>query len=250
MAQTFYTTRELQDLLQVDRTTIYRMADAGRLPGIKVGHQWRFPRRPVDLWLATSGAAPQPPTAPDPLPLSAAAASGATCGATDLKKALPVECIQLMQDTFADALGVSILMIDMQGQPVTRTSNPCGFFAAIEADPRAHARCLQWWAELSQRLSLQPEFVPSPMGLQCARAYFRAGSEILGAVVMAGVAPEAWPPAPERLAQIAEHLGMASQALEHHVVEVFSPDEQRRQQLLSFAQRLADVVTHIVNERR
>ena len=40
---TFLTTREMQDLINVDRSTVYRMAEDGRLPGIKVGRQWRFP---------------------------------------------------------------------------------------------------------------------------------------------------------------------------------------------------------------
>ena len=36
------TTSQVQDRLQVDRTTIYRMIDAGHLPAIRVGKQWRF----------------------------------------------------------------------------------------------------------------------------------------------------------------------------------------------------------------
>jgi excisionase family DNA binding protein len=45
------TTRQLQDLLQVDRVTIYRMLADGRLRGFKVGGQWRLPRRQIEAWL-------------------------------------------------------------------------------------------------------------------------------------------------------------------------------------------------------
>ncbi len=45
------TTKELQAILHVDRTTIYRMAESGRLPAVKVGDQWRFPRQQIDGWL-------------------------------------------------------------------------------------------------------------------------------------------------------------------------------------------------------
>lgn len=45
------TTRQLQELLQVDRITIYRMLNDGRLQGFKVGGQWRFSRQAVELWL-------------------------------------------------------------------------------------------------------------------------------------------------------------------------------------------------------
>lgn len=40
---TYLTARDVQDLIRVDRSTIYRMAESGRLPAIKVGRQWRFP---------------------------------------------------------------------------------------------------------------------------------------------------------------------------------------------------------------
>ena len=45
------TVRHLQDLLQVDRITIYRMLDDGRLRGFKVGGQWRFSRQAIEGWL-------------------------------------------------------------------------------------------------------------------------------------------------------------------------------------------------------
>ena len=50
------TSKEMQNILQVDRSTIYRMAESGRLPAIKVGKQWRFPKTQVDSWLSTQGA--------------------------------------------------------------------------------------------------------------------------------------------------------------------------------------------------
>ena len=39
----FLTTRQLQEILHVDRTTIYRMADDGRVPAVKVGSQSAIP---------------------------------------------------------------------------------------------------------------------------------------------------------------------------------------------------------------
>jgi excisionase family DNA binding protein len=45
------TTRQLQDLLRVDRITIYRMLKDGRLRGFKVGGQWRLSRGEIEIWL-------------------------------------------------------------------------------------------------------------------------------------------------------------------------------------------------------
>jgi excisionase family DNA binding protein len=39
----YLTTRQVQNILQVDRITIYRMLQDGRLKGVKIGQQWRFP---------------------------------------------------------------------------------------------------------------------------------------------------------------------------------------------------------------
>ena len=46
------TTKDLQEIINVDRSTIYRMAEAGKLPAIKVGRQWRFPADEIETWLA------------------------------------------------------------------------------------------------------------------------------------------------------------------------------------------------------
>ena len=38
------TTKQLEDLLKIDRITVYRMLNDGRLKCVKIGNQWRFPR--------------------------------------------------------------------------------------------------------------------------------------------------------------------------------------------------------------
>ncbi len=55
------TTKQVQTLLRVDRTTIYRMVEAGQLPAIRVGKQWRFAPADVDHWLQSGryGAMPR-----------------------------------------------------------------------------------------------------------------------------------------------------------------------------------------------
>ena len=42
------TAKQVQDLLHVDRTTIYRMLKDGRLNGVKVGKHWRFSAQEVN----------------------------------------------------------------------------------------------------------------------------------------------------------------------------------------------------------
>jgi excisionase family DNA binding protein len=52
------TAKDIQDMLQVDRSTIYRMAENGRIPAVKVGKQWRFSSEAIDTWLNEQSASP------------------------------------------------------------------------------------------------------------------------------------------------------------------------------------------------
>ena len=100
------TTKELQAILNIDRTTIYRMAESGRVPAVKVGNQWRFPKQQIETWLQRQSVALLPAGEPS------AAGNG------DSLQLFPLECVQLIQDSFADALGVMILVTDLNGVPV------------------------------------------------------------------------------------------------------------------------------------
>jgi excisionase family DNA binding protein len=45
------------------KSTLYKLVQAGRLPGKKVGRQWRFHRDAVDAWLAQGPDLPEKPNA-------------------------------------------------------------------------------------------------------------------------------------------------------------------------------------------
>lgn len=40
------------DLLQLDNKTVHELAEAGKLPGRKVGYEWRFSRTALITWLS------------------------------------------------------------------------------------------------------------------------------------------------------------------------------------------------------
>ena len=44
------TVTELCTYLKVDRSTVYRLIKAGKLPAFKVGGDWRFNVEEIDLW--------------------------------------------------------------------------------------------------------------------------------------------------------------------------------------------------------
>ena len=78
--ETFLTTDEVLEYLQVNLRTVYRLIKAGKIPAVRVGRQWRFRKGDLDAWLesqrartarsaqALSSSSPSAPTAPTARP--------------------------------------------------------------------------------------------------------------------------------------------------------------------------------------
>jgi excisionase family DNA binding protein len=49
--ESFLTTEEVLDYLQVNLRTVYRLIKAGKIPAVRVGRQWRFRKTDIDAWL-------------------------------------------------------------------------------------------------------------------------------------------------------------------------------------------------------
>ena len=71
--ETFLTTEEVLEYLQVNLRTVYRLIKAGKIPAVRVGRQWRFRKRDIDAWLDSQrprggggGARPAPAAASRP----------------------------------------------------------------------------------------------------------------------------------------------------------------------------------------
>jgi excisionase family DNA binding protein len=231
------TTKQLQEILHVDRTTIYRMAESGRLPAVKVGSQWRFRREQIEAWLQ------QQPSATAP------GAEHAITGNGDSWQLFPLECVQLIQDSFADALGVMILATDLHGQAITHTSNPCGLYSVAESSPVGRQRCLQTWVHLANDPALAPRFQASPLGLLCARGLIRVGNEIKAMLIVGGIAPQAWPPPEEQIDQVALDLAVTPEQVRAQIDAVHHLDADAQARVLPFVQRIADIFSHIASER-
>ena len=43
---------QLAAYLQIPKSTLYKLVQDGKVPGKKIGRQWRFHREAVDAWLA------------------------------------------------------------------------------------------------------------------------------------------------------------------------------------------------------
>jgi excisionase family DNA binding protein len=246
------TTNEVQHLLHVDRTTIYRLVESGRLPALRVGKQWRFPKAEIERWLRAQAVPIVASATSAAEPAADAAQKGDVPGldGLGLRDLLPVACAQALQDAFAELLGVMIVITDMAGQPVTHVSNPCGLYAVLIHDADALASCAIHWQQMAGMVSLEPRFTPSDMGLLCARGLIRVGNELKGMVFFGGIAPEEWPPTEAQVAAIASHFGLSPEVVAANVQAVYRLDKAGRDRVLSYAQRIADIFSHVLEDRK
>jgi len=61
------TVQEVAQYLRLAEATIYRLAQAGEIPGVKVGRTWRFKRTLIDEWFRQQSAQPAGPAiVPEP----------------------------------------------------------------------------------------------------------------------------------------------------------------------------------------
>ena len=156
------TTRQLMDLLHLDRTTIYRMLNEGQLPAVRVGGQWRFPRDAVDAWLQGNHTATAPAE-------SAAPKENAFPAPTLDSQILPLDCVQPIQEVFAQIADVGAVTTDLDGKPLTEFSNACAYCNLILATEKGRARCQADWKHLAEQNEPKPRLEKCHAGLTYAR---------------------------------------------------------------------------------
>ncbi len=160
------TAKQVQDLLNVDRTTIYRMLKDGRLMGVKVGQHWRFAAREVNDILTGTVRVNEAET---PMPVDV----------------LPLHCMQPVQDVFAEIAEVGAVTADKNGNALTRTSNSCDFCKLIMGSDEGRMACNASWQKLVNQTDVAPEFTTCHAGLQYARARIEVRGELI-AILIAG----------------------------------------------------------------
>ena len=228
MAATFLSAQQVQDLLDVDASTIYRMAADGRLPAVRIGRQWRFPADEIEAMLrpasaatargavtapgaaggvsgpltaagqpATAGTAPLAPTSDGAgvarnVPTVAGQSSPATVAVPDphSDSPLPPEVAIATLETVAPALGVSMVVTDLAGRPLTPIVNPAPAIVTYSEDPEFSIACSQEWRGFAHQPHLVPRLQPGRFGFLCAHSFVRQGASLVAMVLAGGMAPD------------------------------------------------------------
>lgn len=228
------TSRELQELINVDRSTIYRMAEAGKLPAVKVGRQWRFPAVEIERWLSGKHS-------------SARMQSEAPLG--QLADMLLPGVAKPLANLLAGIFGVMVLVTDLDGHPLIEPANPCGLFRFVHEHPTTRPLCAETWRDLGTDPDRLPRFRPTPLGFECARGFIRVGPEVTGMVIMGGIAPAEWPPTADEVRAMAGQLNVSADELSDHVDEVFYLDRSHQAWVLEYLSPISSLFSRIARER-
>lgn len=232
------TVPQLQDLLQVDRVTIYRMLKRGTLQGVKVGGQWRFRRDQVEAWLEQRKGAGVPAEAIPP-----EGEEGWTSDASPL----PLSCVLPIQEIFAESLRLAAVTLDVKGTPLTPVSNCSALCALILATDEGRKRCLASW-----QAARPGEFRPCHAGLLTLGApVWIEGQQVASVIACQFAVPagegETWQ---AHLTALASQLGLDKGtvlAAEASIRTMLGDDLQRLARLLHL---VAQTFGEIGEERR
>jgi excisionase family DNA binding protein len=244
------TTRQLQDLLQVDRITIYRMLNDGRLRGFKVGGQWRFSQKEIEAWLREQRT-----------DLEVEKESVRITDVEPSSEVLSLSCVQAIQDVCAEALEIGAVTINLDGTPFTDISNSCDFCNLILSSEEGQRRCRAAWQSTGNgsvhACHAGLLCVSAPIEVGVKRVAITAGCQFVAQVP--GEGQHAWR---SNLAALADALGLSESDLRGaadsvrlvpedylvrvarllgRVVETFAEIGRERLELLSRLQYIAEM---------
>ena len=172
MTATLLTAQQVQDLLDVDASTVYRMAGDGRLPAVRIGRQWRFPADAIERLLVPAGV------------------TGNGHVSSDQDTALPADLAAALLDTVAHALGVTMVVTDLEGRAITAVVNPAPALAQLLDDPAFTAACTAEWRGFAEEPHLAPRLQLGRHGFLCAHSLVRRGTSLVAMVLAGGIAPD------------------------------------------------------------
>lgn len=226
------TSRQVQQILKVDRITIYRMLQDGRLKGVKIGQQWRFPQSEVDRLLGRNKTEELiPPSIGD--------------------AGFPTHCVQTIQDLFSEVSQIPALVVDMGGEPLTGWSNPCELCQALMSAPAGREACRQSWRSFAERSRDGSQYFTCHAGLQYVGAPLFDKNEQVGLFL---VGQFYWQPSDpreenERIHRLSQVIFKTPDTLQKTLssIQVVPPEQQSKVETWPFT--AARAVNSILRER-
>jgi len=224
----FLTARQVQDILKVDRITVYRMLQDGRLKGIKIGQQWRFSRREFEQMLERDETVP-PGTDPG----------------------FPTHCVQTIQDLYSDVSQMGAITVDQKGEPLTRVSHACSFCQAILSSPNGRAACQSSWQTFARSSVGGGKYFTCHAGLQYIGSPVIDKSQPVGLFLTGQFYWQ--PPDPreesERIRRLAAAHNLPQESFQQAAHDIPAIDPAQQALVETWPKAAARAIQSILNER-
>jgi excisionase family DNA binding protein len=227
------TTKQLQALLKIDRITVYRMLNDGRLKGVKIGSQWRFPQNEINRLLGDE------PTTIEP---------------TNDEEALsdfPSDCVSKVQDIFAGIIGIGAITVSLRGEPLTEPTYSNPFCSLMLSSSSGREACQASWRKIALRTTGEPPFQVCHAGLCYQRSIINLEDQ-----------PAAWLVAGQfysnqsdrehemaRLEQLANKHGIPLSRLTDAARKIPVLKKYQQEQVQEWTPKVAATITAILCER-
>ncbi len=233
MAADFLTTRELIELLKVDRITIYRMLGDGRLKGVKVGMQWRFAREEIDRLLGTE------------VQIEEKIEIGKDLGD------FPVTCVQNIIDIFAGIQEISAVLINLRGHVLTRISHPTSFCRMMLSSKTGQEACLTSWQNLASPVRGLHGFRTCHAGLSYLRANILLNQKTVAWLILGQyfLAKTQHPQGKEWIEKLAQDYQLPVEPLFHASTHIPVLNTGNQKILLAWAPKVSKAISSILEER-
>ncbi len=226
------TTKQVQQLLKIDRVTVYRMLNDGRLKGIKVGNQWRFQEGEIDRILGK-----QNPTEEEE-PIEAL---------TDF----PVDCAEKILEIFAGMIGVGALTVTLKGEPLTNVIFANPFCKRMMENPNSRQACQASWRKIALRATGKPPYMVCHAGLSYIRSVIQMNNQDVALLVTGQFYLS--PPNPEnedkRLEDLANRYGIPLVQLKNAAAKIPVLKRSQQKVLQDWAPKVALTVQSMLCER-
>lgn len=228
------TTKQLQELLKIDRVTVYRMLNDGRLKGVKIGNQWRFTQSEVDSLMGKESDEPEMEARKE-----------------DPISEFPSDCVRRVQEIFAGIIGIGAVTITLSGEAVTQPTFSNPFCKLMLSSPQGRLACQESWRKIALKTTGQPAFHICHAGL----CYQRSSINYDGRSAAWFVAGQFYinPPDSEleeaRLTRLSEKYNIPLNQLLEAVKKVPVLKKYQQDQVQEWTPKVADTVQAILYER-
>ncbi|MGD0806994.1 MAG: PocR ligand-binding domain-containing protein [Anaerolineales bacterium] len=227
------TTHQVKELLKVDRITIYRMLNDGRLKGVKIGRQWRFHKSEIEQLLGK----------PDSVTTENSA--------EEVLTEFPSGCVEKVEDLLAGILGIGVTTVNLRGEPLNAIVNSNSFCQLILSSESGRQACQAAWREPESANEDKSTFQICPAGL----CFFRSPVAVSGrtvAWVISGqfrIASSNRTQEAAMIKSLSERHKIPRHSLEDALHNVHSLSREQQVQVEEWTPRLSKTIQSILQER-